>query len=197
MPAGGRYDPVMSEKPEGPLGPALREADRSDLEPLVALVNSAYRGDASRAGWTTEADLLDGQRIDAEMLSEAMADPSVVVLVAVVGGRWLGCCEVRRSEFGGSGTAAANLGMFAVDPATQGQGIGTAVLRHAEDDVTTRWGSSVMELAVLEGRTELLQWYERQGYECTGRTRAFPYGDERFGVPLRDDLHFVVLAKPL
>src|SRR4051794_13241714 len=42
----------------------FREAGPADLGAIVALVESAYRGESSRAGWTTEADLLDGQRTD-------------------------------------------------------------------------------------------------------------------------------------
>ena len=52
-----------------------RAATEDDVPALVRLVNSAYRGDSSRAGWTTEADLLGGVRIDAERLTAAVRSP--------------------------------------------------------------------------------------------------------------------------
>src|SRR5690606_8135754 len=89
------------------------------------------------------------------------------------------------------------LGMFAVRPAIQGGGIGRAVLAAAERRVVVEWSVERMEMTVLDARPELIAWYRRRGYQPTGATDAFPYGDERFGTPRRPDLRFVVLAKDL
>jgi ribosomal protein S18 acetylase RimI-like enzyme len=171
----------------------FRTATAEDVDAVVDLVQSAYRGPASRRGWTTEADLLEGQRIDRAMLDEVLAQPATTVLLAERDGTLLACCELERPERGG----VAHLGMFAVDPDRQGGGVGRSVLQHAERLAGQDWGAGSIELSVIEQRSELIAWYERNGYLRTGRHEDFPYDDERFGRPIRDDLRFVVLAKPL
>ncbi len=173
----------------GPL--AFRPATRADIDAVVALVESAYRGQASREGWTTEADLLDGQRTDAAAVAEAVGRPDGTVLVATSGASIVGCCQL----VGGPG-AAARFGMFAVAPRLQGRSIGDALLAEAER-VSRAAGAGALRMEVLAPRSELLAWYQRRGYAPTGETAPFPYGDERFGIPRRDDLHFVVLEKDL
>jgi ribosomal protein S18 acetylase RimI-like enzyme len=169
----------------------VRVAGIADLGSLVRLVESAYRGDASRAGWTTEADLLAGQRTDPDQVRSLLVSPHDVVLVTGDSTELLGCCTV--GHHGGR----VSFGMFAVHPGTQGSGLGRVLLGEAERYVRLRWAADRLELTVIAQRTELIAWYERRGYTRTGETRPFPYGDERFGRPLRDDLHFVVLEKPL
>jgi GNAT superfamily N-acetyltransferase len=165
-------------------------ATEHDVDDIVELVQAAYRGESSRQGWTTEADLVDGQRVDADMVRAAIAGDGVVVLL-VEGGELLACCELRPLEDG-----AAYLGMFAVRPGHQGGGIGRRVIAHATE-VAKGWGADRIRLTVIEQRTELIDWYKRLGYEPTGETEPFPYDDERFGRPLRDDLRFVVLEHRL
>ena len=175
--------------------PNFRAATTGDIEAIVALVTSAYRGDASRAGWTTEADLLDGARIDPEVLrADILRDRSIVLLATAPGaapGDLLACAHVAVDE------GAGYFGMFAVRPGLQGGGIGRAVLAECERIARDQWGMATMRMTVLEQRGELIAWYGRRGYRRTGETRPFPYGDERFGIPLRDDLRFEVLEKPL
>lgn len=170
----------------------LRRADLGDVVALVALVESAYRGESSRSGWTTEADLLDGQRIDTEMMEATLRDPDCIVLVGTEGERLVGCCEVRR-EPGGS----AAFGMFAVEPSRQAAGLGRELLAAAEDVAADELGARSMTMSVIEQRRELIDWYRRRGYEAAGESREFPYGDERFGLPRRDDLRFIVMVKIL
>lgn len=154
---------------------------------MVALVESAYRGEASRAGWTTEADLLEGQRTDAEAVA-AMVDH---LTVYEEGGALVACYQLERRESG------AYFGMFCVRPGIQGRGLGRRVLADAERAARDHWQASELRMTVIRQRTDLIGWYERLGYARTGETIPFPYGDERFGRPTRPDLEFVVLAKKL
>ncbi|MDK1474705.1 GNAT family N-acetyltransferase [Streptomyces sp. 549] len=176
--------------------PAFRPAVPDDVDTLVALVESAYRGDASRAGWTTEADLLDGQRTDPEGVRAVVEDPDSVLLTAHVAGRLLACCQVQRRT-APEGEPTAYFGMFAVHPGAQGGGLGKRVLAEAEDVARGRWAAARMEMTVITAREDLIAWYERRGYVRTGELSPFPYGDERFGIPRRDDLAFERLVKPL
>ncbi|MFP8886355.1 GNAT family N-acetyltransferase [Streptomyces mangrovi] len=177
-------------------GLSFRTAREDDVPALVALVESAYRGEASRAGWTTEADLLDGQRTDPEGVADVVRAPGSLMLIAERDGEPVACCQLERRE-GGAGETVAYFGMFAVRPVLQGGGLGRAVLAEAERTVRERWGAREMHMTVITARVDLIAWYERRGYARTGRTSPFPYGDERFGVPLRDDLEFELLVKSL
>lgn len=168
---------------------SVRTAGAEDVEPLRALVESAYRGEASRAGWTTEADLLDGQRTDPEMLRTLLADEATVVLLAEDEHGLLACCQLEHR-----GTTSY-FGMFAVRPGDQGHGTGRRMLAAAEHHARTRWGSTELEMTVIAQRSELIAWYRRRGYQPTGETRAFPYGRDEFGLPRRADLVLAVLAK--
>lgn len=180
-------------------GPTFREATAADVPAVVALVESAYRGDASRTGWTTEADLLDGRRTDEAAIAAIVADPASVLLLADPpdgdgdgsgDGGPLGCCELRHVG------EAAYFGTFAVRPALQGRGTGRALLAHADAVAVARFGARALEMTVIAQRTDLIAYYERAGFVRTGERRPFPYGDARFGLPRRDDLEFVVLRRP-
>ena len=170
---------------------APRIATRADIPELVALIESAYRGESSRAGWTTEADLLDGQRLDAAMLAADLADPAFRMLVVADAVGLLACAAVTDR---GAGTAY--FGMFAVRPSAQGNGVGTFLLNTAEEHARS-FGATRMDLTVLWMRTDLIAWYARRGYLPTGERMPFPLGDPRFGLPLRPDLEFVVLRAQL
>lgn len=169
----------------------FRAATEADIPALVELVTSAYRGDVSRQGWTTEADLLDGQRIDPNVLRQDIARPHSRVLVAERDGRMLACAHVAIDG------DAGYFGMFSVRPDLQGGGIGKAVLAEAERIVRDEWRCPAMRMTVIDLREELIAWYQRRGYHRTGIFKPFPYGDERYGIPKRPDLRFEVLEKPL
>ncbi len=169
----------------------FRAATAADIPALIALVTSAYRGDASRAGWTTEADLLDGARIDAQGLLADLAKPRSTILLAEREGQLAACAHVADDN--GKGY----FGMFSVDPTQQGGGIGKQMMDAAEAHAAREWGVPVMQMTVIDVREELIAFYERRGYARTGIKKPFPYGDERFGIPKRDDLRFEILEKPL
>lgn len=171
----------------------MRTATEADIPALVELVQSAYRGDASRAGWTTEADLIDGQRTDAESMTALLREPrSRVIAVDADRGEGLAaCCHVEdRGDH-------AYFGMFAVRPALQGAGLGRRLLRRAEDVARDEWGAGELHMTVITARQDLIAWYVRRGYTRTGTTSPFPYGDERFGLPKQDGLRFELLVKKL
>jgi GNAT superfamily N-acetyltransferase len=171
--------------------PSFRNATAADVPALVQLVTSAYRGEASRAGWTTEADLLEGNRIVPEVLLADIARPRSRILLAGRDGELLGCAHVAEED------GAGYFGMFAVWPERQGGGLGRAILAEAERVAGQEWRLPLMRMTVIDLRTELIAWYERRGYRRTGQTRPFPATDPRFGLPLRDDLRFAVLEKEL
>ena len=171
--------------------PAFRNATPADIDALVALVTSAYRGDSSRAGWTTEADLLDGNRIDPEVLRADLERPRSRVLLAEVDGGLQACAHVADED------GAGYFGMFAVHPGLQGGGLVKQLLAECERIARDEWQLPVMRMTVIDVRAELIAFYERRGYRRTGEFKPFPYGDTRFGQPKRDDLRFEVLEKPL
>ena len=170
---------------------AFRLAEPADAAAIVDLVESAYRGDTSRIGWTTEADLLDGQRTDATSIAGLIRSSDSCVLLAEAGGSIVASCHLRRD--GGT----AYFGMFAVAPDLQASGLGRRMLAEAERRAADEFDATEMHMTVIDCRDELIAWYERRGYTRTGEHSPFPYGDARFGLPRRDDLRFETLRKCL
>ncbi len=169
----------------------FRSAVPADIPALVALVTSAYRGDVSKQGWTTEADMLDGQRIDPDVLARDIERDRSRILLAERDGMLLACAHVAEDE------GAGYFGMFSVRPDLQGGGVGKAMLAEAERVARDEWRLPAMRMTVIDIRHELIAFYERRGYVRTGIKKPFPYGDERYGIPKRDDLRFEILEKPL
>ena len=175
----------------------FRVATAADIPAVVALVESAYRGDISRTGWTTEADFLDGRRTGPDDIEAILARPRSQLLLAErpatnsEPAKLLACAHVAVED------GAGYFGMFSVDPSLQGSGIGKTVLAEAERVVREQWQCATMRMTVIDIREELIAFYVRRGYLRTGIKKPFPYGDARFGLPKRDDLQFEVLEKPL
>jgi GNAT superfamily N-acetyltransferase len=167
-----------------------RVATIEDVPAIVALVESAYRGAASQAGWTSEADLLHGQRTDAAMITDIITDPQQVILVFETP-LLIGCLNVQRQP------SQVYFGMICVLPPVQAQGLGRQLLKRAEAWAQEKWGVTRAQMSVIRQRPELIAWYQRRGYLLTNEVLAFPYGDPRFGIPQRDDLDMVVLSKTL
>ena len=170
----------------------IAPAADADLETIADLVNAAYRGESSRAGWTTEADYLDGQRTDAATLRRDLAGSEGAVILTlrddeagpIIGTVWLEPDDPARWY----------LGMLTVKPDRQARQLGRAMLAAAETYVAERGGTHI-EMTVVSIRDTLIAWYERRGYSRTGETRPFPYDNALFGVPKVAGLMFVVLEK--
>jgi ribosomal protein S18 acetylase RimI-like enzyme len=169
----------------------FRPATLADIDAVVALVTSAYRGDASKQGWTTEADMLDGQRIDPDVLRKDIERERSRIIIAEREAQLLACAHVAEEN------GAGYFGMFAVKPDLQGGGVGKLLLTETERIARDEWRLPAMRMTVIDIRDELIAFYERRGYRRTGVTKPFPYGDERYGIPKRDDLRFEILEKAL
>ena len=176
----------------------ITPATRDDLDDIAAMVNAAYRGDTARRGWTHESDLLDGQRTDVRDLADEIAapDPSTILILREAQGTPILACVLLQRYRDHDEVTRCHLAMLTVSPAAQNRGLGRLMVARAEDHARGL-GCAAVDMTVIHLRTELLAWYERRGYRRTGRTKPFPYGDERVGVPTRTDLHFLELEKPL
>jgi ribosomal protein S18 acetylase RimI-like enzyme len=170
----------------------LEPATEVDYPAIIALVNLAYRGTGSESSWNVETGILEGTRIDDSLLREDLASkPNAHLLITrepasreIIGTVWL---EPVTED-------AWYLGLFTIAPALQKQHLGRALLSAAEDFARVR-GARVVRMGVLCVRDALIAWYQRRGYTLTGETEPFPFGDNRFGTPLRDGLEFLILEK--
>jgi ribosomal protein S18 acetylase RimI-like enzyme len=165
----------------------ITPASIKDSRALNILVNSAYRGDESRKGWTTEADLLDGTRINEAALQELIQKPDTTFLKYEESGVLLGCVELRIEG------SKLYLGTLSVNPTNQNKGIGKKLLQ-AGEEYARQVGCSAIKMTVIDGRQTLIDWYVRHGYSLTGERKPFIVPDERWGVP-KQKLEFVVLEK--
>ena len=169
----------------------FRCAQATDVGHIVALVESSYRGESSKHGWTTEADLLDGQRTSATEVSELLLAPKSQLILAFDGNTLVASAHIQMHEDG------CHFGMFAVVPSLQGGGVGKALLAEGERRAVADFAATEMRMWVIWMRESLIAFYQRRGYRLTGEREEFPYGDANFGLPKRDDLYFVVLSKVL
>lgn len=164
-------------------------ATKNDVDALVSLVNSAYRGESSTKGWTTEASLLDGIRTNTVSMLEQLANPEAVILKYTdENGALTGCVYLEKKD------EKLYLGMLTVSPLLQAKGTGKQLLA-ASEAYGVHTGCKAMTMTVISVRKELIAWYERHGYRNTGETRPFPTGPE-FGIP-KQELSFIVMEKTL
>lgn len=171
----------------------FRAATPDDAPQLQPLIKSAYRGEKIKNAWTTEGHLVADDRIDVQGIVGKISTPDSAVLIAADDdGTLVACCEVTKKD-----ETVGYFGLFAVDPARQGGGLGRQVLAYAEEYVRSTWGVEMMEMWVIWTRDELIEWYVRRGYRKTGRSSPFPYDQLVNGKALRDDLYFTVLEKDL
>lgn len=170
----------------------LAPAQDHEIADIVALVNSAYRGELAAQGWTSESYLLGGQRTDeATLRADLAAKPGATILTFRddASAKPHACAWLEPT-----GGEAWYVGMVTVSPLRQDGGLGRAMLEACEGHARAQGGQR-MRMTVISVRDTLIAWYQRRGYQLTGETEPFPYGDERFGEPQRDDLAFVVLEK--
>jgi ribosomal protein S18 acetylase RimI-like enzyme len=172
----------------------LEPATEADYPAIVDLINVAFRATGPTASWNIEAGVIEGQRMNDSLLREDLAaKPAANLLVyrdpadkSVLGTVWL--------DPGDDGVWY--LGLLTISPALQKQKLGRTLLSAAEGFAKAH-GACRIRMTVLNVRDTLIAWYQRRGYASTGETKPFPYDDKRFGTPLRDDLYFVVLEKPV
>jgi ribosomal protein S18 acetylase RimI-like enzyme len=170
-------------------------ATAEELSDLTALLNSTYRGESSRAGWTTEADFFAGARTTVTRIErELAAGPGrlFITLREAPSAPIIGCVYLAPNQ----ADETCYLGMLAVSAQSQAQGLGRALLTAAEAKASDL-GARSMELRVLSPRSELMAWYERHGYSRTGEISPFPYREAAEDLPTRLDLEFVHFRKNL
>jgi len=168
---------------------SISKLTEADLPKLNELVNSAYRGEKAKKGWTHEADLIEGEiRTDETSLQQLLNDPNAVFLKYEANNQLLGSVYLQKKG------SLLYLGMLSVDPATQGMGIGKKLLQAAEE-YAVKSGCTAIEMTVISARSELINWYGKWGYRDTGKREPFP-DDERYGKP-RLPIEFAVLKKSL
>jgi ribosomal protein S18 acetylase RimI-like enzyme len=166
---------------------SVTPATFEDIPAIVKLVNSAYRGDASMKGWTTEAHLLDGIRTDDESIRALISKPDGIILKYLDDkNELIGCVYLEKKD------RQLYLGMLSVSPVAQTNGIGKQLIEASETYAKEHEADAVI-MTVISVRTELIEWYRRRGYSLTGETQPFP-NSTKFGVP-KQPLQFVVMQK--
>lgn len=163
----------------------IRDALVTDLAALHPVIESAYRGDSARGGWTHEADLVSGPRISIEDLRAAVTSADELLLLAERGGRPIGCVQISRRT-----GDRAYIGLVTVSPDAQAGGLGRLLLAAAEQAAAIRFDARIAEMTVIEVRDALIDYYERRGYARSGERRPFP-------IALDPPLEMVVLEKSL
>lgn len=164
-------------------------ATEKDIPQLNTLINSAYRGESSKQGWTTEADLLGGIRTDEESLKEMMQNPNASILKYEEENNILACVYLKKEN------EKLYLGMLTVSPQLQNKGIGKILLKASEDEAR-KTNCTAIFMTVISQRTELINWYKKYGYVDTGEKKPFPENDPRFGIP-KTKLEFIVMEKKI
>ncbi len=149
----------------------FRHATTNDTTTLTSLLNRSYRCDSSRAGWTTEADLLSGKRINEAGLTQLLNDPESQILIAHAEESILATIHAHHEA------DTVHFGLFAVEPSLQGGGIGKKLLEYAESEAIRKWGVNTAIMEVITHRSELIEYYKRRGYVRSGEMIAFPESD--------------------
>lgn len=169
----------------------ISKASLADVPALTQLINSAYRGESSKQGWTTEEAILGGLRIDEQALSSCFGLNNIHILKYTgTNGQILGTVNLELKS------AELYLGMFAVSPTAQSKGIGGALLKEAEA-IALANGLNRIAITVISSRNELINWYERNGYTATGLLIAFEDIEGRFGEPKQDNITLMGMQKIL
>ena len=166
----------------------FRKAVAGEEVPIADMINTSYRGETSKLGWTTEADLLDGLRTNAEEIRRLIAADGSMILLCLDGAELIGSVHVERKQ------DHAYFGMFVVQPILQGRGIGKQLLEMAEQTVLREWGIGKFVMVVISFRQELIAYYERRGYRRTGKHLPFP-SNPKMWTPKVEGLRLELLEK--
>lgn len=171
-----------------------RLAQVSDIPVICALVNAAYRGESSRAGWTTEADLLTGVRTSERTIQALIErDDACILLGEEPGGVVVACiCLERHPE----SADTVHLGMFAVSPLLQNRGYGKTMMVAAEKLAVAQWAVESAEMMVISLRQELIAFYQRLGYQPTGEKLPFPHQPDMWQAQV-ENMQLITLRKEL
>lgn len=167
-------------------------ATEKHIDALHELIESAYRGESAKQGWTHEADLLGGQRTDPSALRSIIADDDQEILLATKYDELVGCVQLSNV-----GPGLAYLGLLTVNPKLQSGGLGKILLSESEQFVREKWQARAIEMTVIRQRTDLIAYYERRGYALTGERRPFPLDNPDFGLPKNRELEFTILRKDI
>lgn len=169
---------------------SMSKAEQQDAGQIAALVNSAYRGESSKQGWTTEADLLAGLRTDTEEIQRLISTDDSLFLLCKVEEKLIGSVHLQKQA------EQVCLGMLVVSPLLQGNGIGKQLLEAAEQAAQETWAVNKSVMTVIACRHELIAFYERRGYRRTGVSKEFPVNPELWTAKVAD-LRLEILEKIL
>lgn len=169
---------------------SIAKAEKQDAEQITALANAAYRGESSKQGWTTEADLLAGRRTETEEILRLIATDDSMFLLCKDAAELVGSVHLQKQA------DLVCLGMLAVRPSLQGRGVGKQLLLAAELAALETWGVGKSVMTVIACRHELIAFYQRRGYRRTGVSKAFPVNPELW-TPKVADLRLEILEKIL
>ncbi|HVF19934.1 MAG TPA: GNAT family N-acetyltransferase [Mycobacteriales bacterium] len=136
-----------------------------DVSALTALLNEAYRplGEGGmRFVATWQDDEVTRRRIaDRECWVLYDAARPIGTITLTPPGRATGCDWYARAD-------VATFGQFAVDPAHQRSGLGSALVAHVERRALAL-GAAELALDTAEQATDLIDWYLRLGYRRVDR----------------------------
>lgn len=167
----------------------ISKATIKDIPQLEVLINSAYRGEESKKGWTTEADLLKGKRIDTEGIKKLMSEHGAVILKYCNDeGNLTGCVYLKKNDIN------MYLGMLTVSPTLQAGGIGKQILKASEKYAVDQ-NCDIVEMRVISIRNELIDWYKRHGYYDTGK--KIPFDTQQTLSTQTQPLEFIIMEKQL
>jgi len=169
---------------------SIAKAEKQDAEQIAALANAAYRGESSKQGWTTEADLLAGRRTETEEILRLIATDDSMFLLCKDGAELVGSVHLQKQA------DLVCLGMLAVRPSLQGRGVGKQLLLAAELAAQETWDVGKSVMSVIACRNELIAFYQRRGYRRTGVSKAFPVNPELW-TPKVAELRLEILEKVL
>ncbi|MBV1873492.1 MAG: GNAT family N-acetyltransferase [Gammaproteobacteria bacterium] len=160
-------------------------ADITDAARVCELLNLAYRG---AEGWTTERTLVEGNRCSESDIVSDIKSPDNYLLVYKTDNIIQACVSVQKND------NRAYIGSFAVNPKLQNLGIGKTVLNLAEQYAIVNFQAEQFVMVVLSSRAELIQYYERRGYQRNGNIKEYPM-HLNVGRPLISNLTIEELIK--